>query len=52
MNTKYLIYAIFVTAVTTVVCWASLFDSSSSSTSGRGSSFSSGRGYSGGGGHK
>ena len=54
MNTKYFLYAILVTAVTTVISWSSMIGSSSSS-SGRGSSWSShsgsGGGYSGGG-HK
>ena len=53
MNTKYLLYAIVVTAVSTIISWSSMIGSSSPS-SGRGSSWSStggGGGYSGGG-HK
>jgi len=57
MNTKYFLYALLVTAVTTIFSWGSMIDSSSSSR-GRGSSWSSGGsggsyggGYSGGG-HK
>ena len=56
MNTKYLLYAIVVTAVTTIISWSSMIGSSTSK-SGRGSSWSApGGGYSGGGysggGHK
>ena len=58
MNTKYLLYALVVTAIATVMSWASMIDSSSTSR-GRGSTWSSGGGYyggssgsGGGGGHK
>lgn len=49
MNLKYFAYALLLTAITTIMNWASMIDSSSSS-SGRGSSWSSrgGSGYSGG----
>lgn len=51
MNTKYLLYALVVTAIATVMSWASMIDSSSTSR-GRGSTWSSGSGgyYGGGGG--
>lgn len=54
MNSKYFWYAIAVTAISTVMSWASMFSNLSSSSSGRGSSFSSGSTYrgGGGGGHK
>ena len=48
MNTKYLLYALVVTAIATVMSWASMIDSSSTSR-GRGSTWSSGGGYYGGG---
>jgi uncharacterized membrane protein YgcG len=60
MNNKYFVYALFVTIVTTLSCWANLVKSASGTGSG-GSSWSSrsyggsggyGGGYSGGGGHK
>lgn len=56
---KYFVYALFVTIVTTLSCWANLVKSASGT--GGGSSWSSrssggsggyGGGYSGGGGHK
>lgn len=53
MNWKYFAYAITLTVVTTVISWTGMIGSSSS-TSGRGSSWSShssGGGF-GGGGHK
>ena len=57
MNEKYLMYAIAVTAFTTIISWVSMFDSSGNSGSGSraGSSWSSGSGSYGGGsggGHK
>jgi len=54
MNGKYIWYAIAVTAISTVMSWASMFSSFGSSSSGRGSGFSSGSTYrgGGGGGHK
>ncbi len=52
MNTKYFLYALLLTAITTIINWSNLIGSSSSS-SGRGSSWSSHSGGSwGGGGHK
>jgi uncharacterized membrane protein YgcG len=58
MNNKYFIYALFVTVVTTLFCWANLVQSAtrhsggSSWSSGSHGSGSYGGGYSGGGGHK
>ncbi len=55
MNSKYIWYAIAVTAISTVMSWSSLFGSVKSSSFGRGSTYSGGSyggGYSGGGGHK
>ena len=49
MNKRYFVYAIAVTIVTTIVCWVSMLDSSSSS-SGRGYRSGGGSGYYGGGG--
>ncbi len=52
MNTKYFLYAIVVTLVSTVVSWSNLIDTKSSGSR-SGSSFSTGRSYGGGGGgHK
>ncbi len=53
MNTKYFLYALLVTAVTTIISWSTMIDSSSTSR-GRGSSWSTGSGSGGfgGGGHK
>jgi hypothetical protein len=48
MNNKYFLYALFVTVVSTWGSWSNLF--SSSTSSGRGSSWSSNGGYYGGGG--
>jgi uncharacterized membrane protein YgcG len=54
MNGKYFAYAVALTIVVTIVNWYNLVDSSGSSRSGRGSSWSShGSSYGGGGGgHK
>jgi uncharacterized membrane protein YgcG len=53
MNNKYFIYALVVTLITTTVSWSRMF--SSTTSTGRGSTWSSGTGsggYYGGGGHK
>jgi uncharacterized membrane protein YgcG len=54
MNTKYFLYAVALTLITTVINWTSAFSSMSSARhSGSGwSSGSSGSSYGGGGGHK
>ena len=53
MNMRYFFFALAITVGTTIISWIQLFDSTSSSGRGTGSTWSSGRsGWGGGGGHK
>ncbi len=53
MRTKFILYAIMVAAITTIICWTSMLSSTRSGggNSWRSHSYGSGSGYSGGG-HK
>lgn len=51
-NKKYIIYAVIVTAVFTLVCWINMFASASDSNGYYRSYGSGGSSYGGGGGHK
>lgn len=52
MNKRFLVYAIIVTAVTTIASWASMFDSARGTPHWRSNYGSGGSSYGGGGGHK